>query len=43
MFKEHLFYRIPQLAVSEERIAEEVQNFPCLYDKGNRATKKSFH
>ena len=28
------------LAASEERIAEEVRNFPCLYDKGNRTTKK---
>ena len=28
------------MAASEERITEEVQYFPCLYDKGNRATKK---
>ena len=27
------------MAASEERIAK-VRNFPCLYDKGNRATKK---
>ena len=24
----------------KERIADEVRNSPCLYDKGNRATKK---
>ena len=28
------------MAASEERITEEVQYFPYLYDKGNRATKK---
>ena len=28
------------MAASEKRIAEEVRNFPCLYDKGNRATRK---
>ena len=28
------------MAASEERIAEEVRNFPCIYDKDNRATKK---
>ena len=28
------------MAASEERIAEEVRNFPCLYNKGNRAKKK---
>ena len=28
------------MAASEERIAEEVRNFPCLYGKGNRAKKK---
>ena len=28
------------MAASEERIAEEVRNFPCLYDKNDRATKK---
>ena len=26
--------------VSEEQIEEEVRNFPCLYGKGNRATKE---
>ena len=34
------FYRTPSVAVSQKPIAEEVQNFPCLYDKGNRAAKK---
>ena len=28
------------MAASEERITQKVQYFPCLYDKGNRATKK---
>ena len=28
------------MAASEEQITEEVRNFPCLYDKGNRAAKK---
>ena len=28
------------MAASEERIAVEVRNFPYLYDKGNRVTKK---
>ena len=28
------------MANSEERIEEEVQNFPCLYDKGNMVSKK---
>ena len=28
------------MAASEEWVAEEARNFPCLYDKGNRATKK---
>ena len=31
--------RAPPVAASEERIAKE-RNFPCLYDKGNRAAKK---
>ena len=35
-----IFYRTSPVAASEERIAEEVRNFPCLYDKGNRAKKK---
>ena len=39
-FKNTFFYRIPPEGASEERIAEGVRNFPCLYDKGNRATKK---
>ena len=39
-FTEHLFYRTPRVAVSEERITEEVQNFNCRYNKGNRAGKK---
>ena len=34
-FTEHL------KAVSEEPIEEEEQSFPCLYEKGNRATKKT--
>ena len=39
------FLRTPFLtehleAVFEEAIEEEEQNFPCLYEKGNRATKK---
>ena len=28
------------MAASEEQNAEEVQNFPCLYKKGSRTTKK---
>ena len=28
------------MANSKERIEEEVQNFLCLYDKGNMVTKK---
>ena len=40
IFKNTFFYRTPPVAASEERIAEEVRNFPCLYDKGNRAKKK---
>ena len=39
-FKNTLFYRTIQVAASEERIAEEVRNFPCIYDKDNRATEK---
>ena len=40
------FLRTPFLtehleAVFEEAIEEEEQNFPCLYEKGNRATKKT--
>ena len=34
------FLRTPPVAASEKQIAEEVQNFPCLYDKGKMATKK---
>ena len=41
IFKNTSFYRTPPVAASEERIAEEVRNFPFLYDKGNRATKKN--
>ena len=40
IFKITFFYRTPPVAASEERIAEKVQNFPCLYDKGDRGTKK---
>ena len=40
IFKNTFFYRTPPVAASEERIAEEVRNFPCLYDKGNRVKKK---
>ena len=29
------------MAAFEKRIAEEVRNFPCLYDKGDRAKKKT--
>ena len=39
-FKNTLFYRTIQVAASEERIAEEVRNFPCIYDKDNRVTEK---
>ena len=28
------------MAASEKRVAEQVENFPYVYDKGNRATKK---
>ena len=41
IFKNTFFYRTPPVAASEEQIAEEVQNFPCLYDKGSRATKNN--
>ena len=34
------FGRTPPVAASENQIAEEVRNFLCLYDKGNRTTKK---
>ena len=40
IFKITFFYRTPPVAASEERIAEEVRNFPCIYDKGSRAAKK---
>ena len=40
IFKNTFFTRTPQVAVSEERVTEEVRNFNCHYDKGNRATKK---
>ena len=40
IFKNTLFYRTPPVEASEKRIAEEVQNFACVYNKGNRATKK---
>ena len=35
------FDRTPPVAASENQIAEEVRNFLCLYDKGNRTTKKN--
>ena len=38
IFKSAFFYRTPPVAAFEKRIAEDVRNFPCLYDKGNRAT-----
>ena len=28
------------MAAFEKRIIEKIRNFPCLYDKGNMATKK---
>ena len=28
------------MAASAKRFAEEVRNFPCLFDKGNRVKKK---
>ena len=40
IFKITFFYRTPPVAASEERIAEEVRNFPSLYDKGSGAAKK---
>ena len=30
----------PPMAVSEKQITEEVRDFLCLYDKGNRTAKK---
>ena len=38
--KSTFFYKIPLVAASEEQVAGEVGNFPCLYDKGNRTAKK---
>ena len=40
IFNNTFFYRIPPVAASEKRVAEQVENFTCVYDKGNRATKK---
>ena len=31
--KNALFHRTPPVAASEEWTAEEVRNFPCLYDR----------
>ena len=35
------FARTPPVAASENQIAEEVRTLLCLYDKGNRTTKKT--
>ena len=40
IFKNTFFYGTPQMADSQEQIAEEVRHFLCLYDKGSRATNK---